>query len=143
MPNTRKPRTPKKKIYLTNPAFEERVEATLQAQDRMMSRIEEKLEKPVLNGGFDTLVEKVEKIESMSEATRDAQAAANTKIDAIHIAVYDPDKGLYMKVKDNTKWIENANKGLKWFAGLLIAGGLTGVGKLLYDVLTKHISFTP
>lgn len=142
MPNTRKTRTPKK-IFLTNQAFEERVEATLQAQDRMMTRIEEKLEKPVLNGGFETLVAKVDKIETVSEGLRDTQAAANTKIDAIHTAIYDPEKGLYTKTKDNSKWIENANKALKWFAGLIIAGTLTGVGKLLYDAVIKHLHYAP
>lgn len=142
MPHTRKQRSPKK-AYLTNEAFEERVTATLEAQDRMLARLEEKLEKPVLNGGFESLVAKVDKIEHVSESLRDAQTKANTKIDAIHSAVYDPEKGLYTKVKDNAKWIGNANKGLKWFAGLLGAGLLTGAGKLLYDFLIGHIHFTP
>jgi uncharacterized protein YaaN involved in tellurite resistance len=40
----------------------------------------------VLNGGFDTMIEKVEKIEA--------------KVDSIHDAVYHPDDGLFARVKD-------------------------------------------
>jgi len=40
----------------------------------------------VLNGGFDTMIEKVEKIEA--------------KVDSIHEAVYHPDDGLFARVKD-------------------------------------------
>lgn len=124
-------------------SFEEHVAATLEAQDRMLERLEEKLEKPVLNGGFDKLVAKVEKIETVTESLRDAQVEAKKKIDAIHVAVYDPDTGLYTKVKDNSKWITTVKSAGKWFIGLLIAGALTGAGKLLYDFAQGHIHFTP
>lgn len=142
MPTPRRRRPTSKRIY-SNEAFEERVAATLESQDRVMARIEEKLEKPVLNGGFDSLVAKVDKIETVSEGLRDGQASANTKIDAIHTAIYDPEKGLYTKVKDHSKWIENATKVVKWVGGLVVAGLLTGAGKLLYDVVSKHIHFSP
>lgn len=117
--------------------------STLEAQDRMLERLEIKLEKPVLNGGFDTLVSKVDKIESVSEQMRETQAVANKKIDAIHTVVMDPDTGLYHQVKSHSSWIESTSKGLKWFGGLFIAGVLTGIGKLIYDFTTNHIHVTP
>lgn len=135
-----------KTLRFSNDEFESRVTATLEAQDRLLERLEEKLEKPVLNGGFDTLVAKVEKIDAVTEALRDSQEVANAKIDAtsakidaIHKAVYDPDTGLYPKVKENSAWITNVNKGFKWLFGLVVAGMLTGVGKLLYDFATTHV----
>jgi hypothetical protein len=123
--------------------FEDHVTATLEAQDRMLERLEQKLEKPVLNGGFDNLVAKVEKIEAVSEQLREGQAGLTKKVDAIHVAVYDPDTGLYQKVKSNSKWIEVTGKGAKWFGGLVVAGLLTGAGKLLYDFVSGHIHITP
>lgn len=141
MPTDRKSRAPKT-IY-KNKAFEEYVTATLEAQDRMFERLEKKLEKPALNGGFDALVEKVEKIERVTEKLHDCNESTSKKVHEIHAVVLDPDKGLYHVVKANTAWIGNVKKGLRWFGGLAAAGLLTGVGKLLYDVLTKHIHFMP
>ena len=116
---------------------------TLEAQDRMLERLEHKLEKPVLNGGFDNLVAKVEKIDAVTEQMQVGQAGLSKKVDAIHVAVYDPDTGLYQKVKTNSRSIEVASKGAKWLAGVVVAGLLTGTGKLLYDFLSGHIHFTP
>lgn len=45
-----------------------------------------------LNGGFDTLMYKIEKIE-------EGQIATGTKVDSIHDAIYHPDEGLYARVK--------------------------------------------
>jgi len=130
--------------------FEEKVTETLEAQDRMLEHLAEKLEKPVLNGGFDRLVASVQKIEMVSDQLqesqiqlRESQASAHKKIDAIHTVVLDPDTGLYHKVKSNSQWIDNASKGLKWFVGLLVAGLLGGAGKLLYDMLSSHIHVAP
>lgn len=109
----------------------------------MLERLEEKLEKPVLNGGFDDLVQKVGKIERVTEKLHETQETTSKKVNEIHNVVMDPDAGLYQKVKANTKWIENVRKGMKWVGGLVVAGLLTGAGKLLYDVLIKHIHFTP
>jgi hypothetical protein len=141
MATNRRPRSPKT-IY-KNETFEEYVTTTLKSQDRMLERLEEKLERPVLNGGFDSLVAKVEKIEAVSEQLREAQSSSGIKIDAIHKAVYDPDEGLYQKVKSNSKWIQHVTIGGKWFAGLLVASLLTGAGKLLYDVISSHIHYAP
>lgn len=46
-----------------------------------------------LNGGFDTLMFKVEKIE-------EGQVQMGTKVDSIHDAIYHPDDGLFARVKD-------------------------------------------
>jgi len=116
---------------------------TLEAQDRMLERMEVKLESPVLNGGFSDLVKKVDKIETVTEQMRADQATSGKKVDAIHTAIYDPDTGLYGRVKEHTQVITKTGKGLSWFMGVLIAGGLGGIGKLLYDFMAGHIHFTP
>lgn len=46
-----------------------------------------------LNGGFDTLMFKVERIE-------EGQSQMGAKVDSIHNAIYDPDDGLFARVKD-------------------------------------------
>lgn len=46
-----------------------------------------------LNGGFDTLLYKVDKIEEKQEQVCD-------KVESIHTAIYSPDDGLYARVKD-------------------------------------------
>lgn len=144
MTTERRPRIKKHRSHgRTNEDFEEHVTATLEAQDRMLERLEEKLEKPVLNGGFDTLVTKVDRIEAATEQLREGQSGLTKKVDAIHTAVYDPDTGLYQKVKNNTKWIEACTKGFKWIGGIVVAGLLTGTGKLLYDFLASHLHFSP
>lgn len=48
---------------------------------------------PAFNGGFDTLLVKVEKID-------ESQAQMGTKISSIHEAVYHPDNGLFARVKE-------------------------------------------
>jgi uncharacterized protein YaaN involved in tellurite resistance len=50
------------------------------------------LASPALNGGFDTLLFKVEKIE-------EGQVQMGTKVDSIHEAIYHPDEGLFARVK--------------------------------------------
>lgn len=135
--------TRKQPVTRNRAQFEEKVTETLEAQDRMLEHLAQKLEKPVLNGGFDRLVASVHKIEMVSDQLQESQVSAHKKIDAIHTVVLDPDTGLYHKVKSNSQWIDNASKGLKWFAGLLIAGLLGGAGKFLYDLISSHVHVTP
>lgn len=116
---------------------------TLEAQDRILERLEKKFEKPALNGGFDKLVEKVEKIEWVTQKLSESQDGICKQVKEIHTVVLDPETGLYHKVKENSKWIDSTSRGLKWLIGLIIAGLLTGTGKLLYDFVTGHISFIP
>lgn len=123
--------------------FEERVTATLEAQDRMLEILAEKLERPALNGGFDDLVRNVDKIKTETEQLRQDQAGTSKKIDAIHVAIYDPDTGLYGRVKEHTHVISRTSKGLTWFIGIVIAASMTGVGKMMYDFLAGRVHFTP
>jgi hypothetical protein len=50
------------------------------------------LSAPALNGGFDTLMFKVDKIE-------EAQGQMVETINKIHTAIYDPDHGLYSRIR--------------------------------------------
>ncbi len=142
-PVDRPSRVGRRSLPSIHSSFEEHVLTTLEAQDRLLGRVEEKLGSPILNGGFDSLVKKVDKIESVTEQMRAEQAASSKKVDAIHVAIYDPDTGLYGRVKEHTAVITKTGKGLSWFIGILIAGGLGGIGKLLYDFMSGHIHFTP
>jgi len=56
---------------------------------------------PVLNGGFDNLVKKIDNL-------GDAQEEQTKKLDVIHNAIYEPDEGLFARIKasdaaNNTK----------------------------------------
>lgn len=149
--------------------------------------IERVLHSPVLNGGFNTLMVKVEGIQ-------ETQEKIGTKVDSIHEAIYHPDEGLFARVKsvevtkaegvdklekdvlelklwrgnsekttehgagivdEHTKLVRTHDEQLrdlvrfrdrvmgvaKWLAVTLAAGGLTLVGKLIYDVLSKHLQY--
>lgn len=155
----------------------------------MLQQLHQKvLASPVLNGGFDTMMVKVDKIE-------ENQKAMGEKVDSIHEAVYHPDEGLFARVKDvehvkeKVAAIEKLEKDLthiqhqreheqvhtkeasdlskendkavkdltqkvkelsefksrvctaaKWLAVTLGGGLLTGIGKLLYDFASGHIT---
>jgi hypothetical protein len=124
-------------------SFEERTSATLEAQDRILERVEQKLEAPVLNGGFEDLTRKVDKIENVTELMRESMADTNKKVGDIHTVIYDPEKGIYVTLKGHDNWIERVGKGFKWGGALVVTGVLTGIGKLIYDFITGHIHFTP
>lgn len=149
--------------------------------------IERVLHSPVLNGGFNTLMVKVEGIQ-------ETQEKMNTKVDSIHEAIYHPDDGLFARVKavevkkaesvdelekdvlelklwrgnnektsehdavlvdehvklvrthdeqlrDLVKFRSRVMAGAKWLVVTLAAGGLTMAGKLIYDVLSKHLQY--
>ena len=60
----------------------------------VLNKLEQKIcNSPALNGGFDTLMFKVEKIE-------ESQEKIVVQVDSIHEAVYHPDDGLFARVKD-------------------------------------------
>lgn len=124
-------------------AFEERTTATLEAQDRTLERLDKKLEAPVFNGGFEDLMTKVNKIESIQTQLQVCQEKTSEQVTAIHTAIYDPEKGLYAKVKAAISWIDRANGIIKGLLALLATGLLTGAGKLIYDLLSGHIQYTP
>lgn len=64
----------------------------LQKLLELLSEIQGKLKAPALNGGFDTLMYKVDKIEECQEKILD-------RISVLNDAIYDPDKGLFARVK--------------------------------------------
>ena len=155
----------------------------------MLQQLHQKvLASPVLNGGFDTMMVKVDQIE-------ENQKAMGTKVDSIHDAIYHPDDGLFARVKDvehvkeKAAVVEKLEKDLthlqhqrehetehareasqlskdndkavkelttqvkqlsefksrvctaaKWLAVTIGGGMLTGVGKLLYDFASGHIT---
>lgn len=134
------PRTERQLRQLVSENFETQVSATLEAQDRVLEKLDQKLEQAhVLNGGFDTLMGKVSKIESVQEELGKCQAATATKVDAIHTAIYDPEQGLYTKVKSALAWIKNANWALKGIMVTAATGAAGGLCKLAWDLITGHL----
>lgn len=77
---------------LPNVIDENRVQsqAVLDVLDELQKKI---MGAPALNGGFDKLLLKVDKID-------DNQAQMGAKVDMIHDAIYRPDDGLFARVKD-------------------------------------------
>jgi len=136
-------RIPFRRSFRHRPTFEEQTTAMLEAQDEVLVRVEKKLESPILNGGFDDLVQKVNKIESVSDQLNKSQEETFKKVDAIHTAVYEPDTGLYQIVKGHTGWIKATNKLLLWFGGILGTAILAGAIKLVYSFISGHIHYTP
>lgn len=65
------------------------IEKTHRQLVEMQNRI---LAAPAMNGGFSKLMFKIEKIE-------ESQEQLVTKVDEIHDVLYDPDKGLYARIK--------------------------------------------
>lgn len=121
--------------------FEENTTATLEAQNRVLERVQEKLESPVLNGGFDALAKQVGKIELIQETLQKEQQITNTKTSEIHTAIYDLEKGIYLKVREHESWIDRMKKGSKWFIAIVATGILTGIGKIIYDFISGHIHY--
>lgn len=72
---------------------------------QLLSDIQQKINNsPALNGGFDTLVYKVDKIEQ-------SQGKIVTTLDSIHDAIYAPDDGLFSRVAAvKTNSIEDRSK---------------------------------
>jgi len=62
----------------------------------ILDEIKAKLDSPVLNGGFETLMFNVQRIEEKQEIQ-------GKKIDSIHNAIYEPDSGLYARIKDSAR----------------------------------------
>lgn len=177
------------------PGPDEQLRNALDASHQLLNEIQARvLNAPALNGGFDTLLYKVDKIE-------ESQDKLVTKVDSIHEAVFHPDDGLFARVKnaENAKgenvdklekdmielkiWKENEEKALekdtrstevqektikvledklkdqdvqikaltdwkskvsgivRWGLVTLAGGGVTLIGKLLYDFLSGHISY--
>lgn len=127
--------------------FETHVTETLHAQDKMLEKLDKRLDDAhILNGGYDGVVENLEKIKlvqgELKASVINLQETASstvTKLNEIHTAIYDPEKGLYAKVKDSIRWINNANWVIKGSLGLGAASGLAAFGKIVYDMITGHV----
>lgn len=66
----------------------------IQNQDPVITDIHKKLtNSAALNGGFDTLLYKIDKIEQ-------GQGQLVTKVDKIHDAIYDPNDGIFSKLSE-------------------------------------------
>lgn len=85
-------------------------------RERLESRLVEALNSPALNGGFDTLLSKVNKIE-------ETQGTLVSKVNDVHEAIYNPDEGLFARIKtaeterekdiiELQAWRESVNKDL-------------------------------
>jgi len=61
-----------------------------------------------LNGGFDTLLYKIDKIEQSQGQLASSQAQLVEKVDKIHDAIYEPDSGLFSKLSEFK--LENTEK---------------------------------
>lgn len=140
---------PSKKKQETGPTTAELAEH-LERQDAVLEKLDKKLEDAhVLNGGFDNLMKQVAKIDAIESGLgevkgavsklQDCQDAQGKKLDEVHTAVYDPEKGLYSKVKDALKWIRNANWVIKGTLALAGTGGVGGLAKVIYDLVTGHL----
>jgi len=67
--------------------------SALEKNQRMLAEIQDKmLHSPALNGGFDSLLNKVNKI-------NDGQVEISSKLTSIHESIYHPDDGLFARVK--------------------------------------------
>jgi hypothetical protein len=124
-------------------SFEERTAEHLRSQDEILERVERKLDAPALNGGFETLLEKVSAIAATNEVLQKSQLIQTEKIEEIHRGIYHPEDGLYVKVKNHTTWIMHANWVIKGLIAVLGTGLVTGGAKLLYDIFQGHIHYVP
>lgn len=128
--------------------FEQSVTDALRAQDlvllkqdHVLSKIELKMDSPVLNGGFDNLTRKIDKLELLQEQIRGITASTNDQVREIHTTIYHPERGLIVISNEHAKWIKRINGSLKWFMVMLATGLLTGVGKVIYDVVIQHLHY--
>lgn len=88
---------------------------------KLVNEINEKLDNVIFNGGFETLVKEVQNVEK-------AQREMLVKIDELHKVVYEPDDGLFARVKkvesihrEEFKPIQNDVKELlEWKSELLL-----------------------
>jgi hypothetical protein len=115
----------------------------LTAQDQVLEKLTKKLDDAhVMNGGFDSMMEKVSKIDAIESGLKDVKTCVDTQgktLDEVHKAIYDKDEGLYQKVKAAITWINNANWVIKGTLGLLGTGALGGLGKLAFDLITGKL----
>lgn len=131
----------------------------MQNTTQLIADIQTKLfSSEALNGGFDTLMFKIDSVEK-------AQSVIVDKVNLIHDALYKPDNGLFARVKqteqgaeeahahsevvrnldvsvkDLTRWQQFVNRGAKWLAVAIGGSLITLIGKLLLAVISGHVKF--
>lgn len=108
---------------------------------KFLSKLEEKLDAPVLNGGFDLLFQKVDNIEK--------------NVDKLNEAVFNPQSGLFVRVQTEkietdhdvekiVQRVTDTEDKLKLYRKYIFAAVLsviTMVAKVAWDAIASHISF--
>lgn len=108
---------------------------------KFLSRLEEKLDAPVLNGGFELLFQKVDNIEK--------------SVDKLNEAVFNPEKGLFVRVQTEKvetdhdvekliKRVDDTEEKLKLYRKFIVGAVLsviTMIGKIIWDAVAGHITF--
>lgn len=108
---------------------------------KFLAKLEEKLDAPVLNGGFDLLFQKVDNIEK--------------NVDKLNEAVFNPQTGLFVRVQSEkvetdhdveniVKRVTDTEDKLKLYRKFIFGAVLsviTMVAKVLWDAVASHITF--
>lgn len=85
---------PKKSIEVDEGPDSKKTLEALEVNRRQLIEMQNKiLSAPAMNGGFSTLMYKIEKIEQSQEQLVE-------KVDEIRVVLYDPDNGLYARIKN-------------------------------------------
>lgn len=164
-----KPKGRKKSVILTSLEEKEK-ESAPQVLDRdlfaVLINIQEKLNSPVFNGGFERLQGTVDTIAELQQKMQDDFSAVNK-------AIYEPDVGLYARVKsvektdiehhvaievrvkaleeqkissenhgklaERVKKLEDRGTSLKKFMYVAVPLFATGIAKVIYDFVVEHV----
>lgn len=108
------------------------------------------MQAPALNGGFEALDAKVSAIaesqEKLGTKVEESNDKLTVKIDEIHTALYQPDNGVYARVKEHShqistlvEWKQKFASRMKWVLGLIAGAMLGGIAKAVVEFVTGHI----
>ena len=118
---------------------------------RLLLTLQLKLESRALNGGFDSLEEKVDSIKTGQQETQ-------SDIKEIKTALYDPNDGLFSKVRDTNdyvvktktemmtdiedvkKWKRKITTVVIWIVGGIGTGALGLIGKTIWQWFSGHVT---
>lgn len=83
----------------------------------LMSSIKSSIDKaPALNDGFDKLVQKVNEIQNQQNKFKETMDDMSKEIDHISKSIYEPDQGLYARVKIIDYKVHGQNEALNDFS---------------------------
>jgi|GEM_PF-3167430 len=106
-------RKDKKEINTSAPESKTTLEALEHSRKQIAEMQNKILSAPAMNGGFSTLMYKIEKIEQSQEKIAE-------KVDDIRDVLYDPDSGLYARIKNvetqaaEVERVENLEEEIKY-----------------------------